>query len=81
MNSPKVFSLKASKKKEGAFTGAEYTNMNYDELQKYAISRGVKAVGVKKLDIVKALVSLDREDKKPPEPVKVEKPKPVIEQS
>ena len=61
MNTPAMFSSKASAKKKGAYSGAEYSNMSYGELSDYAQTRGVKAVGVKKVDIVKALLSLDKE--------------------
>ena len=70
LNTPAMFSAKASKKKKGAFTGAEYSNMSYGELQDYAKTRNVKAIAVKKSDIVKALVSLDNEKVDAPEPVK-----------
>jgi hypothetical protein len=81
MNSPKVFSLKASKKKEGAFTGAEYSNMSYKELQDYAKSREVpKYIGVPKADIVRTLINMDKEAEKPKEPEKPKKEKPVVEQ-
>jgi len=63
-NTPSMFSSKASKKAKGAFTGAEYSNMSWGELQDYAKSRGVKSIGVKKHEIVKALLAQDEENAK-----------------
>ena len=51
VNTPKMFAPKRPMKKEGAFTGAEYSNMSYEQLQKYAMSRKVKAIGVKKKQV------------------------------
>lgn len=75
---PNIWTEKPSQKKKGEMTGAEYSAMSYGELTKYAYSRGVKhAHGMSRVNIVKALTSLDKEGKTAdvPEPKKTEKAK------